>query len=200
MNQTLNDCRPLIRRCTNPYPKPNPTNPNPISNHNLRNSGRSEYTVPQENVSPLAWYNFDTCERILIFLAERIPISKRWKDTLLCHIKQLLLLHYLVQRGKAKVAFPSNEVLVHCLNSTSCLISSIFLTHDSYSRFWIMPLPVGRGIIHYKENIKIHTGVRSRTFTLSFLSLPLYPLHSPLHVSPFLSSPSSPSTPPISLC
>ena len=26
-----------------------------------------------------------------------------------------------------------NAVLVHCLNSNSCLISSIFLTHDSYS-------------------------------------------------------------------
>jgi len=37
--------------------------------------------------------------------------------------------------GKRKnCIFPSNAVLVHCLNSTSCLISSIFLTHDSYSR------------------------------------------------------------------
>jgi len=26
--------------------------------------------------------------------------------------------------------FHSNAVLAHCLNSTSCLISSIFLTHD----------------------------------------------------------------------
>ena len=32
-----------------------------------------------------------------------------------------------------KLHFPSNAVLVHCLNSTSCLISSIFLTHDSYA-------------------------------------------------------------------
>jgi len=29
--------------------------------------------------------------------------------------------------------FPSNAVLVHCLNSTSCFISSIFFTHGSYS-------------------------------------------------------------------
>jgi len=28
-------------------------------------------------------------------------------------------------------------VLVHCLNSTSCLISSIFLTHDSYDAVWL---------------------------------------------------------------
>jgi len=33
-----------------------------------------------------------------------------------------------------KLDFHSNAVLVHCLNSTSCLISSVFLTHDSYSR------------------------------------------------------------------
>jgi len=36
--------------------------------------------------------------------------------------------------GKRKSCiFPSNAVLVHCLNSTSCLISSTFLTHNSYS-------------------------------------------------------------------
>jgi len=29
--------------------------------------------------------------------------------------------------------FPSNAVLDHCLNSTSCLISSTFLNHDSYT-------------------------------------------------------------------
>jgi len=29
--------------------------------------------------------------------------------------------------------FHSNAVLVHCLNSNSCLIFSIFLTHNSYS-------------------------------------------------------------------
>jgi len=33
--------------------------------------------------------------------------------------------------------FHSNAVLVHCLNSTSCLTSSIFLTHDSYAAVWL---------------------------------------------------------------
>jgi len=32
-----------------------------------------------------------------------------------------------------KLHFSLNAALAHCLNSTSCLISSIFLTHDSYS-------------------------------------------------------------------
>jgi len=31
--------------------------------------------VPQKIVPPLAGYNFDTCERILIFLAEMLPIN-----------------------------------------------------------------------------------------------------------------------------
>jgi len=35
--------------------------------------------------------------------------------------------------------FHSNAVLVHCLNPTSCLISSIFLTRDSYSRCCMTP-------------------------------------------------------------
>jgi len=34
------------------------------------------YTVSQKNVPPLACYNFDTCERILIFfLADVLPIK-----------------------------------------------------------------------------------------------------------------------------
>jgi len=38
--------------------------------------------------------------------------------------------------GKAdkRLHFPLNAVLVYCLNSTSCLISSIFLTRDLYAR------------------------------------------------------------------
>ena len=39
--------------------------------------------------------------------------------------------------GNTKIAFPL-ALLVHCQNSTSpCLISSIFLTHDSYAAVWL---------------------------------------------------------------
>jgi len=31
--------------------------------------------VSQKNVPPFACYNFDTCERILIFLANMLPIK-----------------------------------------------------------------------------------------------------------------------------
>jgi len=45
-----------------------------------------------------------------------------------------------VKMGKHKnCIFPSNAVLLHCLNSTSCLISSIFLTYNSYSRCCMTP-------------------------------------------------------------
>jgi len=38
-------------------------------------------------------------------------------------------------RKRAKLHFPSNAVLVHCLNSSSCLISYVFFYYDdSYSR------------------------------------------------------------------
>jgi len=44
------------------------------------------------------------------------------------------------QNGETrKLHFHSNAVLVHCLNSTSCLISSVFLTHDSYSHYCMTP-------------------------------------------------------------
>jgi len=36
---------------------------------------------------PLACYSFHTRERILIFWAEMLPISKQSKDTLLCQLK-----------------------------------------------------------------------------------------------------------------
>jgi len=43
--------------------------------------------------------------------------------------------------GKRKncISPPPNAVLVHCLNSTSCLISSVFLIHDSYSHYCMTP-------------------------------------------------------------
>jgi len=52
--------------------------------HNKRSNIRLNYTVSQKNVPPLACYNFDTRERILIFLAEMLPIKyKQSKGDLL---------------------------------------------------------------------------------------------------------------------
>ena len=46
------------------------------------------YTASQKNVPPLVCYNFDTCERILIFFWQNCyRWSKQWKDALLCHLK-----------------------------------------------------------------------------------------------------------------
>jgi len=49
-----------------------------------------------------------------------------------------MFLHYLANEETRKLHFHSNAV-VHCLNSTRCLISSILLTHDSYSRCRMTP-------------------------------------------------------------
>jgi len=44
------------------------------------------------------------------------------------------------QNGETRKShFRSNSVLVLCLNSTSCLISSIFLLHDSHSQCHMTP-------------------------------------------------------------
>jgi len=40
---------------------------------------------------------------------------------------------------REKLHFFFNAVFVHWLNSTSCLISSTFLTHDSYWRCCMTP-------------------------------------------------------------
>ena len=48
-----------------------------------------------------------------------------------------MLLHYMAKRENTKIIvfFTQTLLLVHCQNSTSrCLISSIFLTYDPYSR------------------------------------------------------------------
>ena len=46
-----------------------------------------------------------------------------------------MLLHYGTwQNGETRKShFHSNAVVVHCLNSTSCLISLVFLTHNPHS-------------------------------------------------------------------
>ena len=77
--------------------------------------------------------NFD------IFSAEMLPI----KYTIKRHFTmphQITCASALPSKlGKRENAFPLNAVLVRCLNSSSCLISSMFLTHDSYSRCCMTP-------------------------------------------------------------
>jgi len=41
----------------------------------LISSVQGIYTVSQKNVPPLAYYNFDTCERILTFFIEMLLIK-----------------------------------------------------------------------------------------------------------------------------
>ena len=85
------------------------------------------YTVSQKNVSPLDCYNFDIYEWILIFF-DRNVTDKVSNQKMPPQITCATALHD--KTGKHKnCIFDSNDVLVHSLNSTSCLIIS--LTHDS---------------------------------------------------------------------
>ena len=60
-----------------------------------------------KNVPPVACYNFDTHEQIYfdIFWQKRYRSSKQSKDDSICHLKQLVLLHYLAKRGNTKITF-----------------------------------------------------------------------------------------------
>jgi len=71
----------LLQRCRSPE-----TNQ---TLHDLWPSpGLVHYTPCLKNVPPLACYDFDTSERILIFFWQKCyQYSKRSKDTLLCHIR-----------------------------------------------------------------------------------------------------------------
>jgi len=68
-----------------------------------------------------------------IFLVEMLPIkqSKRW-FTMPPQITCASALPGKMGKHESCI-FHSNAVLRHCLNPTSCLISSIFFTYESYS-------------------------------------------------------------------
>ena len=92
------------------------------------------YNTPcLKNVLPLACYKSDTCERVLIFFGSNVTDKVSNQKTL----------HYATSTCAStlpgKTEKRENCIFPQCcsvlpMNSTSCLISSIFLTHDSYSR------------------------------------------------------------------
>jgi len=93
-----------------------------------------------KNYPPLACYNcynFNTCKRILIFFGRNVTDKVSNQKT----PPQITCASALAGKtGKYENRiFPSTAALVHCLNSTSCLTASIFLTHDSYSRCCMTP-------------------------------------------------------------
>ena len=87
-----------------------------------------------KNVLPLACYNFDTCEQILIFFRRNITDKVSNQKMLYYATSNNFCFCTTLQNGETRKLhfFHSDAVLVQCLNSSSCLISSIFLTHDSY--------------------------------------------------------------------
>jgi len=99
------------------------------------------YTASRKNVPPLVRCNLDTREHILIFFGKNVThkLSNQKHFTMPPQIMCASALPH--KTGNTKIAFfHSNAVLVHCQNSTSrSLISSVFLTHDSYSCCAVTP-------------------------------------------------------------
>jgi len=98
-------------------------------------------TLCLKNVPPLACYNFDTRERILIFFGRNVTdkVSNQKHFTMPPPITSASALPGKAGKHENRI-FHSNAVSVHCQNSVSrCLISSDFLTHDSYSRCCMTP-------------------------------------------------------------
>jgi len=93
----------------------------------------------------LACYNFDTCELTDFDIFGRNvtdKVSNQNRPTLYYMPRQITCASALPGKtGKHEYCiFHSNAVLMHCLNSTSCLVSSIFFIHIlTYSPCCITP-------------------------------------------------------------
>jgi len=101
---------------------------------------RALYTLRLKNVPPATCHNLHIYDPIMIIFGRDVTdkVSNQrtcYYATSKAQITCASALHG--RTGKHKnCIFQTNAVLVHCQNSTSrCLISSIFLTHDSYSRY-----------------------------------------------------------------
>ena len=91
--------------------------------------------MSQKNVPPLVCYNFVTRERIFTFFGRNVTDKVSNQKTLYC----ASALPGKTGKQENRI-FHLNAVSVHCQNSTSrSLISSVFLTHDSYSRCCMTP-------------------------------------------------------------
>ena len=75
-----------------------------------------------------------------------------------------------------KLHFPSNAVLIHWLNSASCFISSIFLTHDSYSRCCMTPLSLVINAFSHRDGWGHGSGER-KSIALQQLDCVAYTMH-----------------------
>jgi len=101
-----------------------------------------------KNVPSLGCYSFETWERILIFFGINVTDKVSDQKTYCYATSNNLCFCTTWQNAETRKShFHLNAVLVHCLNSTSCLISSIFLTHDSHSRCCMTPCVQPAGLL-----------------------------------------------------
>ena len=81
-----------------------------------------------KNVPPLASYNFDIHEWILIFLGRNVTDKRQSKDALVCHLKKLGLLHYMAKRGNMKITLSLNWIVTHTMH-----LCAVFLKEKKLS-------------------------------------------------------------------
>ena len=83
-----------------------------------------------KNVSPLACYNFETWERILIFFGSNVTDKVSNQKTYYYATSNNLCFCTTWQNGETRKShFHSNAVSVHCLNSTRFIQSFRLTTH-----------------------------------------------------------------------
>jgi len=104
-------------------------------------SVESKYTVSQKTSHLWLAITFTDVNRLLIILAQILPIKQGIKRhfTIPAQISCASVLSGKRETQKWHFSLAVG-LLAHCQNSTSCcLISSVFLTHDSYSRCCMTP-------------------------------------------------------------
>ena len=92
------------------------------------------YTRCPKNDTALVCHNFNLHQPILIIFGRNVAKKVR-NCTLLSHLTELALLHYLAKPANTKIAsFYSNAVLLFQSSTSRCLISSILLNCNIFMR------------------------------------------------------------------
>jgi len=120
------------------------------------------YTVSQKNIPPSVCYNWLTWNNFDIFGGSDIDKVSNQNTVYYATLCNLCFCTTWQNGKHENCIFYWNAVLVHCQNSSnatsSCLISSIFLTHNSYTGVWLpkscnqcIQLTAVGGMVHGKE-------------------------------------------------
>jgi len=98
------------------------------------------YTVSQKNVPPLACYNFDTRERILIFFGRNVTDKVSNKKTLYCATPNNLYFCTTWQNGETQKSHFFTQMLCQCIAKIQLLtpwfLQSFWLMTHTHAAVW----------------------------------------------------------------